>query len=375
MSDSPGSIRLGPAVKKWLWTGLLPVAALLLRLALHPLLGTKGPFFTFFMATLASAAMWGFRPGIVSTLISVLLAKFIYPLLSGVQIVEPGPTTLIQFAIAACVVSVVCEWLIVARERARGAELRLRDSEQQLQLQAEELKRSNRDLEQFAFVASHDMQEPLRTVNIYAQMLVKRANVENSAELAQYAGYVSEGVERMERLIGDLLNYSRVIHGDADKEPVNASAAAAEAVKISQDLIDKSGASVVVDPLPTVLAEKGHLVQVFQNLISNSIKYRREGEPPRIHVSAAVEDGKAVFRVRDNGIGIEPEYSEKVFRLFARLHGNQYQGSGLGLAICHRIVERYGGRIWVESKLGEGSTFCFALPAANEGTAKRAAAK
>jgi signal transduction histidine kinase len=117
-----------------------------------------------------------------------------------------------------------------------------------------------------------------------------------------------------------------------------------------------------------------HLVQIFQNLISNSIKYRRENEPPRIHISAAVKGDQAVFRVRDNGIGVEPEYSDKVFRLLARLHGQQYQGSGLGLAICQRIVERYGGRIWVESKLGDGSTFCFVLPAADGHNAKQATA-
>ncbi len=332
---------------------------------MHQRLGVKAPYFTFFVAILASAALSGLWPGLVATLISLVLARFAFPLMAGRQLVDPGDSAnLVRFAFTSIVVCAVCEWLIVERERARAAEMRLRESEQQLQRQAEELKRSNRDLEQFAFVASHDMQEPLRTINVYSQILVKKANVENSPELSRYAGYISDGVERMQRLINDVLNYSRVIHGEVEQLPVDANAAAGEALKSSRDLIEQSAASVVIEPLPMVLAGEAHLIQIFQNLISNSIKYRREEVAPRVHISAIVEQGIATFRVRDNGMGFEPEYADKVFKLFARLHGSQYQGSGLGLAICQRIVERYGGRIGVDSKVGEGSTFFFTLPAA-----------
>ena len=359
----------------WTVALILPILAFLLRLALHSLLGGRAPYFTFFMATLASAALSGFWPGIATTILGALLAQFAFPLVGAGPLVGPKDATVVQFAIAAVVVCLVCESLIFARERARSAEQKLIESERRLQRQAEELRRSNRDLEEFAFVASHDMQEPLRMVNVYTQILLKHANMEKSPEISRYAGYVSEGVERMQRLISDLLEYSRVIHGENEQAPVNTDAAAAEAVKISRDLIDRSNASVVIDPLPMVLAGEAHVIQVFQNLISNAIKYRKQSEPPQVHISARLEANEAVFRVRDNGIGFEPEYSQKVFKLFTRLHGHQYQGSGLGLAICQRIVERYGGRIGVDSKVGEGSTFFFTLPAASDANAHQAAAR
>jgi PAS domain S-box-containing protein len=249
---------------------------------------------------------------------------------------------------------------------------RLKEAEAELQLQAEELKRSNRDLEQFAFVASHDMQEPLRTVNIYTELLLRRMEEGRSEELNQFAEYIHKGVARMERLIRDLLHYSRVIHDQSEDHVVDAGAAAREAVKVSQALVEQSGAQVTIDALPTVLAGEAHVTQLFQNLISNAIKYRREDAVPRIRISAEMRDGQALFRVADNGMGFEPQYAEKVFRLFTRLHGHQYGGSGLGLAICQRIVERYGGSIGAESRVGEGSTFFFTLPAANGAGAQQA---
>jgi PAS domain S-box-containing protein len=239
---------------------------------------------------------------------------------------------------------------------------RLKGAEAELQRQTEQLKRSNRDLEQFAFVASHDMQEPLRAVNIYTELLLKSMVDGRIDQLNQFAGYIREGVERIERLIRDLLHYSRVIHEETAVHPVDAGAAAREAINVDRTLIEQSGAQVVIEPLPMVLASDVHMTQMFRNLISNAIKYRRKDTLPFIRISAELRDGQAVFEVDDNGMGFEPEYAEKVFKLFTRLHGNQYAGSGLGLAICQRIVERYGGSIGVKSRLGEGSTFFFKLP-------------
>jgi light-regulated signal transduction histidine kinase (bacteriophytochrome) len=301
-----------------------------------------------------------------------LLARFVLPPGGWGHLTDPNdPFALARYLISGSFVCWICETLISSRERARTAERRLRESERvlkaaqaELQVQAEELKRSNRDLEQFAFVASHDMQEPLRTVNIYTELLLRRVGEGQTGELNQFAGFIHEGVERMERLIRDLLHYSRVIHCETDRHPVDAGAAAREALKVSQALVEQSGAEVSIDPLPTVLAGEAHITQVFQNLISNAIKYRKQDALPRIRISAELQDGQAMFRVDDNGIGFEPQYTEKVFKLFTRLHGNQYGGSGLGLAICQRIVERYGGRIGAESRVGEGSTFFFTLPAA-----------
>lgn len=357
-----GGIRSN-RIAVWVIAVLLAFAAFLIRLPLNSLVDGKGPFVTFLLATMLSAAWAGFWPGIATTVAGALLSRFVVP-----------QSNLIPYLVVGSFVCGVCEVLIRARDRARDAERLLHDAQRQLQMQAEELRRSNRDLEEFAFVASHDMQEPLRAVNIYTQLLLKKVNREDSAELIRYAGYVTEGVERMQRLIRDLLEYSRVIHNETEPDVVDTHAAVLQVTKINEEAIQQLGASVVVDPLPMVLAGEAHVVQIFQNLISNSLKYRNENIPPLIHISAAVQDGKATFRVRDNGIGFDPEYADKVFRLFTRLHGKEYQGSGLGLAICKRVVERYGGQIGVESKRGEGSTFFFTLPAASPAEARYAIA-
>lgn len=374
-----GGIRPRSATA-WVLAALLALTAFLIRLALVPVLGTKAPYLTFFLAALASAALSGFWPGISTAILGAVLAGFVVPLKGWGHLYDPDdPTVLVRFLIASGFASWVCDILIAARERARTAEHQLRESisklraaEEDLKRQAEELTRSNRDLEQFAFVASHDMQEPLRAVNIYTQMLIQKTNAANSPELTQFAGFIHDGVARLQRLIGDLLQYSRVIHGDGELATLDTYAAASEAILAYRDLVEKSGAVIQIDPLPAVIAGEAHVIQIFQNLISNAIKYRREGVVPLIRISANRENGLAKFSVSDNGIGIEPEYAEKVFRLFARLHGNRYEGSGLGLAICQRIVERYGGQINVESRVGEGSTFFFTLPLADKEIARQA---
>ncbi len=349
-------------IAAWIIATLLALAALLVRLPLNPLMGGRAPFMTFLLATMVSAALSGLWPGIATAIGGALLSRFAVP-----------QANMIGYLVSAICVCAVCEILIRARDRARNAEQQLRETERRLQVQAEELRRSNRDLEEFALVASHDMQEPLRTVKVYTELLLRKVNRQDSAELTQYAGYVSEGVERIQRLIRDLLDFSRVIHNETDSIVVGANAAVVEAMKLSEDAIRESGASIVVDPLPMVRAGEAHLVQIFHNLISNSVKYRKENEALRVHISAAVVDGTATFRVLDNGIGFEQEYAGKVFRLFARLHPKQYPGSGLGLAICHRVVERYGGKIWAESKPGEGATFFFTLPTAGAAELNRVA--
>jgi light-regulated signal transduction histidine kinase (bacteriophytochrome) len=336
-----------------------------LRLALNPIFGAKAPYVTFFLAAAGSAALAGLVPGIVATVTGAALASLAH-------IIDPtDPFALPRFLISSGFVCWICEVLISARERARNAEQRLLENEKilkaaqaELRFQAEELRRSNRDLEQFAFVASHDMQEPLRTVNIYTELLLRRVSEGDPKDRDQFATYIRDGVVRMERLIHDLLHYSRIIHGEAERHPVDAGEAAREAVKVNQTLVELTGADVQIGPLPIVLAGEAHVTQVFQNLLSNAIKYRKGDQRPQIHITAELQNGLALFRVKDNGMGFEPEHAEKVFKLFTRLNGNQYGGSGLGLAICQRIVERYGGYIGAESRPGEGSTFFFTLPVA-----------
>jgi PAS domain S-box-containing protein len=228
----------------------------------------------------------------------------------------------------------------------------------------DELRRANKDLEQFVFSASHDLQEPLRTIKIYAELLATRHAGIVEGEAAKFLGYLQHAATRMEALVRDLLTYAQLSRIDQPVEAEDAAAALADTLSTLSAALSASGGNVTFGPLPTLPIHGVHLRLLFQNLIGNAIKYRNPDVPPAVHVSAARQGDLWVFSVRDNGIGIKPEYKEKIFDLFTRLHsGEQYAGTGIGLAICQRIVERYHGRIWVESRPGEGSVFSFAVPA------------
>jgi PAS domain S-box-containing protein len=226
----------------------------------------------------------------------------------------------------------------------------------------EELKRSNEELGQFAYIASHDLQEPLRMVASYTQLLSKRYKGKLDSDADEFIAFAVDGASRMQRLIQDLLIYSRV--GTKGKELLDTSSEVAlqHALLNLRGAIEESGVLATHDVLPTVMADEIQLVQLFQNLIGNAIKYRGSKDP-RVHISAAKSSRqKWIFSVQDNGIGIESQYFEKIFGMFQRLHRREdFAGTGIGLAICKKIVERHGGRISVESQLGQGSTFRFAL--------------
>ncbi len=226
------------------------------------------------------------------------------------------------------------------------------------------LTRSNEALERFAFVASHDLQEPLRMITAYSQLLVKTHPGEFDKEAAMFVGNIVEGTKRMRELLADLLAYTEISagpEGPAEAEAVDLNLVIENVRQNLKATIDENGAVITSDALPTLAAHKGHFVPLFQNLIGNAIKYRSE-HPPRIHISVQKTDGQFRFAVADNGMGIDPEYHEKIFAMFKRLHGKKIPGTGIGLAICQRVVERYGGRIWVESQVGQGATFLFTLP-------------
>jgi len=223
------------------------------------------------------------------------------------------------------------------------------------------LKRSNEDLEQFAYVASHDLQEPLRVVRGYVQLLERKFKGLLDADAEQFIFYIVDGVERMRQLITDLLNYSRVGSLGREFRSINMQALVDRVRENLDKVIAETGATLVYDSLPEVQGDETQLVQLFQNLIGNGIKFRGES-PPRIEISARREGDRWVFAVRDNGIGIDREYWDQIFVIFQRLHTRQkYPGTGIGLAICKRILERHGGAIWLESELGKGSTFYFTL--------------
>jgi light-regulated signal transduction histidine kinase (bacteriophytochrome) len=269
---------------------------------------------------------------------------------------------------------------IQAGATVTGAVLTFRDiterraAQRALEERARELARSNADLEQFAYVASHDLQEPLRAVVSYLQLLERRYSGQLDERAEKYIGYAVDGGRRMQTLITDLLTYSRVGRRDIAMAPVEMDAILDRALASLQVAIEESGAEIVRDPLPTVLADATQMTQIFQNLVGNAIKFRGEAAP-RIQISAERraengtdgQHGSWLFSVRDNGIGIAPEYRERVFVLFQRLHGrDEYSGTGIGLAVCKRIVERHGGTLWVDETPGGGSTFWFTIPAAGD---------
>ena len=227
----------------------------------------------------------------------------------------------------------------------------------------EDIRRANRDLEQFAFSASHDLQEPLRTVNIYSELLAKRYSDKLDGEALEYLGYLRSGATRMEALVRDLIAFTRVSKIDILPETADANEALSNALEALKGAIEENGAHVIAEPLPSVSMHGPHLQQVFQNLVGNAIKYRNPEHPPVVHIGAERQNGWPVFSVSDNGIGIDPQYKEIIFGLFKRLHTNdEYSGTGMGLAICQRIVDQYRGRIWVRSEAGKGSVFQFTVP-------------
>jgi len=239
-----------------------------------------------------------------------------------------------------------------------------------------DLRRSNAELEQFAYVASHDLQEPLRMVSSYMQLLAQRYKGKLDSDADDFIGYAVDGATRMQTLINDLLTFSRVGTRGKPFEPTDCETVLEQVLTNLKMAIDESGALITHDALPTVMADESQQVQLFQNLIENAIKFRGD-VVPRIHISAtrgsAFVDSDSrpenmhreawVFAVRDNGIGLEPEFFDRIFTIFQRLHSrDEYAGTGIGLAVCKKIVERHGGRIGVESEVGKGTTFFFSIP-------------
>ena len=225
-----------------------------------------------------------------------------------------------------------------------------------------ELRRSNTELQQFAYVASHDLQEPLRMVISYLTILERRFADQLDPEAKEYIDFAVGGGKRMKALIDDLLEYSRIDTQGQEFVLVDMGSVAARAIIVLKMCIDENQATIEVDPLPSVMADESQMVQLLQNLLNNAVKFHGK-ESPRIKVSATPGSGEWIFSVKDNGIGLSMEYSDRIFQMFQRLHTKEkFQGTGVGLAIAKKIVERHGGRIWVESEEGKGATFFFSIP-------------
>jgi chemotaxis family two-component system sensor kinase Cph1 len=226
----------------------------------------------------------------------------------------------------------------------------------------QELARSNENLEQFAYVASHDLQEPLRVMSSYSQLLEKRYHEKLDQDAKDFIDFIVDAASRMQRLITDLLAYSRVGRKGVVATEVDLNEVMKKVLFSLSSAVESSGGRVTHDELPVLTVHETSALQVFQNLIANALKFRGE-KPSEIRVGARKDGGEWVFSVADNGLGIEPQYHERIFQIFQRLHSREeYSGTGIGLSICKKIVSSWGGRIWVESELGKGSTFYFTMP-------------
>jgi len=352
----------------------------------------RGTFSIIFLVVILASAWWGgYGPGIFAALLSLGAAPFV--IIPGFSASHINYTLMVLLLLVSLLVSRVAsgrnereailrdlnesldERVRRRTEELERANLWLHERESLLLLQAGELARSNADLQQFAYVASHDLQEPLRLIGIYAELLKRRYGDRLDSEADRFLGVIGDGVQRMENLIRDLLAYSRVIH--AEQPPVQTMVSVAEALKVATSnlelVIRESGAEIHTGDLPSVTCDRLELTQVLQNLISNAIKYRGP-ETPRIEINASHVDRDWVISVKDNGIGIPAQYLETIFSPFKRLHGQNYPGTGIGLALCRRIVERRGGKIWVESEVGMGATFRFSIVDGVEQRLARAAA-
>lgn len=364
----------------------LAVAGVLTALIVHFNLPRQVTGYAFLLVIIGSAWWGGYGPGIVTTLVTLLLGPYLTQPAYSVR--HPNATSLPMILLISVLISRMASAretlreaneLLDERVRARTSELErvnaaLKDRETQLTAQSEVLSRSNADLEQFAYFASHDLQEPLRMIAIYTELLAQSKELTHSEDTSMYMRTVRESVRRMETLVRDLLMYSRamVVEGCQTAE-VDSGEAVAIAIGHLKSKIEALSAEVTTGDLPRVNADQVHLIQIFQNLIGNALKYR-SAINPKIIVSAAQIEDKWIFSVSDNGIGIDPKYHDEIFVPFKRLNGHQYPGSGVGLAICKRIVERLGGELWVNSEVGKGATFYFSVPDSSANGLSRAAA-
>ena len=357
-----------PGTAAWPWREyaaavLVVGVAIAIAAAIRPLFGGRVPQTIFTIAVIAAATYGGLFPGLLATALSTAAIGDLFP--DAVFSIVPIQSSLATFAVLGVVISLVLDQFRRSSTALRRSKERLEQANAELSRRSDALALSNEELRRFAYALSHDLQNPLRTVSIFTEHFAQQNKGKMDEASTQSVRYIVEAVDRMQAMVRGLLEYSTAMHHhESGQEIADGNAVIQLTLEDLRIAIEESGARVTYEALPEVGMGPGPLHQLLLNLVSNGIKYCDQ-DKPEVHISARRGGDEWLFSVRDNGIGIDMQYSEKIFGVFERLHGSaKYGGSGIGLAICRAIVQRRGGRIWVESTPGQGSTFYFTVPAA-----------
>jgi len=353
-----GVVRL--KFKTYVLSVVLVLVAVGLEVAVKPLFHGRAPLTLFAIAVALSAVYGGLGPGILATILSVCCAEFIFA--GSIVSLLTGQPSVWLFGLIGIGMSVIIDNFRKRNESLEKAKTLLEAANKELAKRTEDLIQSNDELKRFAYALSHDLQSPLRSVGLLTEMLAEKLAGKLDEEDQESMRFILDGSHRAEEMIRRLLEYSVADHKTRVDVTTDLNTVMAAALDDVRPALDESGGKVTSESLPVVQADGDRIRQVFLNLFSNAIKYRSE-RPLAIHVSSLKTKDEWIISVRDNGIGIDKRYTEKIFGLFERLHSTaEYEGTGIGLAICRTIIQKHRGRLWVESELGKGSTFCFSLP-------------
>ena len=353
-------VRLPRSIRGYVMSILLVGMAIPLTFAIRPVFGGKAPLIFFTIAVVLSAAYGGLWAGVLTTLFSVVMVGWLFE--QSIFLLTLSQSSLVLFAALGVAISAIIQVLHRAKSEVVAARTQLELANKQLSHRTEALSRSNEELQRFAYAVSHDLQAPLRTIGTLTALLVRRNTDILDTDSKEYGDAIVGGVKRMESMIRGLLDYAAASADTHERATSNSHAVLEHVLYDLRYLIDTESAVITFDELPIVEANEGRLAQVFSNLITNAIKYRNNRKP-EIHITATDNATEWIFKITDNGIGIDMKYADEIFGLFKRLHSSEkYEGTGIGLAICKAVVERHGGRIWVESEPRKGSTFFFTIP-------------
>jgi signal transduction histidine kinase len=342
---------------------VLVFIATLLTIAIAKYFGGRAPLIFFVAAVVFSAAYGGLGPGLLATVLSVgIVQAFLNP---EMLVLTVAHSNVVLFGVLGIGISLILGRLQMANAALSTAKTRLQVVNENLANRTESLSQANEELQRFAYAVAHDLNAPLRGISALTELLVQRNAEKLDDSSKECAGMIVNRVQRMQSMIKGLLDYAAAVEKPEERAVVDCNELVTRALQDLDSSVKDCGAQIIVDSLPSVPATESHLVQVFSNLIGNGIKYRPSIRIPQIHISAIEKESEWVFCVTDNGIGLDMKYAKDIFGMFKRLHNeDEYEGSGIGLALSKIVIERHGGRIWVESELGKGSRFLFTLPKA-----------